>query len=433
MENRKGVLTKVILIFVFLISLMILCGAEVDYAPVEVSVNVLGPPAVVIYSPIAGTYLTGESLSLDYLIIGADIIKYNLDGGSDITITQPITFDTTSGIHTLYLFADNQYGSRTEEVIFTVDSNVFTILNNDYSGILKGESTNFLSYTYQEMQTLDSVVLQNTDYGKILFTDQINLVEDENPGDDSLDLDTYTDISSNRIEVNSSALPNFNKPATLWFYGLTFSDPRILKDGVFCPEPACVEEDYTDGILRFSVTDFSVYTAEETPGSGEEGSGETNGEGSGGGDGDSGETIVDDDEEPVVGCQPWICSNWTNCRNEKKIRTCINDKDCDVVLEKPTEVTGCECTEEWICNDWTGKECGERVCNDVNDCGTEYSRPDEKKFCFPWLEGELFGIPKIWAYSIAGGLLLGIIIAVLVIAFVIQRKKEKKSWKGKRK
>ena len=43
-----------------------------------------------------------------------------------------------------------------------------------------------------------------------------------------LDDALYTNISSNRIEVNTTALPNFNKSAVIYLYNLSFSDPRIL-------------------------------------------------------------------------------------------------------------------------------------------------------------------------------------------------------------
>ena len=73
-------------------------------------------------------------------------------------------------------------------------------------------------------------------------------------------------ISFNRIKINSSALPVLNKSAKLVLYNLTFTNPRILRDGSVCPLDICSRKSYTsNGTLTFTVTGFSVYSAEETP------------------------------------------------------------------------------------------------------------------------------------------------------------------------
>jgi hypothetical protein len=102
---------------------------------------------------------------------------------------------------------------------------------------------------------------------KLSFFDSINLTNDLTPGDFFVDLDSNVNISFNRIEINSSALPNFNKSAQLKLYNLTFSNPRILKDGSLCSLEECQIVSYLGGTLIFNVTGFSVYSAEETPAS----------------------------------------------------------------------------------------------------------------------------------------------------------------------
>ena len=81
------------------------------------------------------------------------------------------------------------------------------------------------------------------------------------------DIDKYVNISFNRIEINSSALPSLNISATLKICNLTFSNPRIKRDGVVCPETICKEVLYipSGGIFTFNVTHFTSYEAEETP------------------------------------------------------------------------------------------------------------------------------------------------------------------------
>ncbi|MBU2406625.1 MAG: hypothetical protein KKA26_01425, partial [Nanoarchaeota archaeon] len=60
-----------------------------------------------------------------------------------------------------------------------------------------------------------------------------------------------------------TALPELNTTATLTLYNLTFTNPRVLKDGAVCSD--CTEVSYTNNNFIFNVTSFSIYTAGETP------------------------------------------------------------------------------------------------------------------------------------------------------------------------
>ncbi|MFH1425493.1 MAG: hypothetical protein ABIG28_02055, partial [archaeon] len=108
-------------------------------------------------------------------------------------------------------------------------------------------------------------IIENMNFGKISFNEVINVTDDSNFGDAVTDIDSNVDISSNRIELDSDNLPNFNVNATLVLYGLDFVIPRILKDGSVCASDICVQNNYSGGNLSFNVTEFSVYSAEETP------------------------------------------------------------------------------------------------------------------------------------------------------------------------
>ena len=56
-----------------------------------------------------------------------------------------------------------------------------------------------------------------------------------------------------------------NKSAILKLYNLTFSDPRILRNGEACPNSICTKISYSGGTLTFNVTQFSEYSSEEIP------------------------------------------------------------------------------------------------------------------------------------------------------------------------
>lgn len=232
-----------------------------------------GIPSIFITSPKNQTYLKNESILLNYTVLNGDFVWYNVDNSENTTINSPIYINISQGPHILYIYSNNTNGTGSEEISFTANSSRFVILFEEYKGLNKGNSTNFIDYTYEEIQNLNYISLENTNYGKIMFNTAINLTNDRNNTDNLLDLDLNTEISSNKIEVNCTELPNLNKPATIWLYNLGFNNPRILKDGEVCPSTICVEESYSEGTLKFNVTHFTSYSAEETPsgGGGDEG------------------------------------------------------------------------------------------------------------------------------------------------------------------
>jgi len=236
-------------------------------------------PLLSIISPKNETYIINESLLLNYSVKNEQSVWYNFDNSANITIISPIYFNTSQGSHTLYLYANSSWGNFTKRnITLFINASRFIIIDDEFDegGIKdsetinrkeekKGESTDFLDYSYEDLQNLSNVILHNPDQGKISFNQPINLTDNADTTDNLLDLDTNVNISFNRIELNSTALPNFNKPSTLELYNLVFSNPRILKDGSVCDSSICTKESYSGGTLKFNVTEFSIYTSEEIP------------------------------------------------------------------------------------------------------------------------------------------------------------------------
>src|SRR3989338_4937659 len=198
---------------------------------VGITVNISGPPFLEIIRPENGTYIT-NNIPLQYLVSSESNLIYNLNLINNVTITNQNYFSAPSGGNTFYLYANNSYGITLKNVTFTVDPAIFTILYSEYNGSTKGSST--------------------------------NLTNDSIPEDSILDLDTHTHISLHSIFVDSDFLPNFNKKATLYFYNLTFSDPKVKVNGVECPVSVCTKISYTNGIYILNVTGLGTYTIEET-------------------------------------------------------------------------------------------------------------------------------------------------------------------------
>lgn len=241
---------------------------EATASNVAIAITLSGLPSLSLLSPENKTYLSNESILLNFTANSEDFVWYVLDDNSNMTITSSINFNVSQGNHTLNLYANNSEGTRTKSVNFTANSTIFNIIYNEYFKSNKGNSTNFNKSTYEDIQNLSNVILENSQKGKITFNEVINLTDDFNPSDNLLDINNNINISSNRIEINSTALPNFNKTATLIFYGLSFSDPRILRDGSICASSICTKNSFSGGNLSFNVTQFTIYSAEETPSDG---------------------------------------------------------------------------------------------------------------------------------------------------------------------
>src|SRR3989344_807890 len=143
-----------------------------------------------------------------------------------------------------------------------------------FSGF-NGSTTNL---SLVDVRNITNFVAEITNYGKINFSQDVDI--SQNP-----DLDSYINISQNRIAINSSSIPALNKPAVLQLAGLAFSNPRILRDGSVCSGSICTRIAYSGGRLTFSVNQWSAYSSEETPAEAETASNGGGGSGGGGGGG----------------------------------------------------------------------------------------------------------------------------------------------------
>mgnify|MGYP001613200937 CR=1 FL=1 len=257
----------------------------------NVSIQVIGPPTLALNTPRNSTYIFSHNIPLNYSVSGAQAVWYKIDNESNISISNissQVLFNTTIGSHNLSIYANSSLGDiSTKNVSFAVNISLFNISYNEYSNSsTKGNSTDFSHFSFDECQNLSSITLEHISFGKMFFSSAINLTTISGT---LLDLDLFTNISNNHIEINSSALPNFNISAQLTIYNLSLTNPRIIFNGVECPASICTEESYTGGTFKFNVTHFSTFSAEETPSdTGGGGSSGSSGGGGGGGGGGAG-------------------------------------------------------------------------------------------------------------------------------------------------
>ena len=111
------------------------------------------PPSVTIIRPQATTYSSNTSLPLNWSVVDTNLrtVWYNLDNGANTTITTNVTFNTTAGAHTLYLFANDSAGNIGWDMVsFTVstDSQSPTVvLNYPSNGTWASNNSVMFNYT----------------------------------------------------------------------------------------------------------------------------------------------------------------------------------------------------------------------------------------------------------------------------------------------
>ena len=166
---------------------------------------------------------------------------------------------------------------------YAVEGDTTSSVNIDGLRILAetfdGDTTTFSGLGTAELNNMSDLTLENTSYGKIIFSQVINLTQVAGV-DRIVDFDSDLNFSDNLVNIDSTQLPYMDKSATISLYGLTFTDPQIIKGGSVCAD--CTEISYSSGILVFTTTSFSsAYYARETPI--EPPGGESSGGGGGGG------------------------------------------------------------------------------------------------------------------------------------------------------
>ena len=129
-------------------------------------------------------------------------------------------------------------------------------------GCPKPKASKFIvtpSVNTADITSLSSFEISNT-YGKVAYlptNSTYSLVKDNGTHKTQLDLDAGVTIANRMISINSSSLPELNKPATITFYNVNIINPIILKDGVFCTQ--CTVVSYNGGTFVFRVPGFSTY------------------------------------------------------------------------------------------------------------------------------------------------------------------------------
>ena len=146
---------------------------------------------------------------------------------------------------------------------------------------------------------------------------------------------TFLNITSNNIFLNSTAISFLNISALLTLRNINLSDPQPTidndDDGTFgfCSEPRCTEISYSNNVFIFNVTSFTTYSSQETPTApGQGGRGVT-------GLGGSTQVSITKPKEEQKCSTEWICNDWGICVDGTQFRECTDANSCNDLNSRP--------------------------------------------------------------------------------------------------
>jgi subtilisin family serine protease len=205
-----------------------------------------------------------EIYPIDQFFLNPDTINftYNVSSISDITscslVIDGVTINTdnsiTKNVEQVFTLNNPSGGDKNwavrctdsngESNTITTENIQITIMTNN-----EGDSTNLSEVP--DIENVSNLIIDNNDYGKINFTESVNLSVGG-------DINHYVRIRLNSIEIDSTQLPALNKPAILIIKNISYYNPIIIRNGAECADCIIIEEgpDY----IKFSVTQFSTYS-----------------------------------------------------------------------------------------------------------------------------------------------------------------------------
>jgi len=276
-----------------------------------------------------------DNLSLDFNITDPTSpitgAWYSLDSGAtNTTLALSIEAKTVieienhsiivpNGPQTIRLYANdsaNNINSTSRTVIVNSSLGWF-VCPEKYNGT----TTNFTELTIQgksAMSNISDLTLEILKYGKIEFTENINISRDfcTLPSNNSL-IDDESDIfftfepTVNYVYMDPNELPELNKSAKITFYNLSdekyfnnpgnniFAEPIIKINGEDCPETTCTIESYINGTFVFNVSYMGALFSIEENATVEQETSTTTIIRSGGGGGGGSTTIIKSSEFSV--------------------------------------------------------------------------------------------------------------------------------------
>ncbi len=209
----------------------------------------------------------------------------------------------TEGTDDEYWNGVDEFRNNASENVIYISKSLPQTSNGFYLRIIPILQTNFntststdLTVSSIDLSNITNLTLENTSYGKVNFSETVNLSAGA-----SLDRDVI--IADKYISINTTNLPSLNKPATISLYNINYGNPVIYRNGELCSSAICTKINYSNNIYTFNVTGFSTYSINCT--------------------------------------ESWSCTAWSGCSGSEQTRTCTDGNSCGTILTKPALSQSC--------------------------------------------------------------------------------------------
>ena len=120
-------------------------------------------------------------------------------------------------------------------------------------------------FTGRNLTDFTNFEIGRSAFARITFTERVKLIRDSGSAESRLNLDSHIKLSKQRVEINTTGLPELNKKARITMYNVDVANPRILRDGFPCTTCTITSFNRTSKTLTFTVNGFSVYSVDESP------------------------------------------------------------------------------------------------------------------------------------------------------------------------
>ena len=212
-------------------------------------------PTITLFSPINNSgdndgNITFSYSVTDFTLLNCSLFLDNIVNVSNASLTSGSYLFNKSGLQNSFNWSV-QCRDNASNVQTTGYHSVRIITATEFNG---SATTDLNSVN---LSNITNLILEVSPYGKINFTDSVSI-------ESVSSLNAFINISDNLIDLDSNNLPQLNKTANLYLNGITFTNPRPLRNGEVC-STICTEISFTNDTFIFNVTQFTNYSSEDTP------------------------------------------------------------------------------------------------------------------------------------------------------------------------
>ncbi|PIZ49873.1 hypothetical protein COY28_06000, partial [Candidatus Woesearchaeota archaeon CG_4_10_14_0_2_um_filter_57_5] len=185
--------------------------------------------------------------------IAADNCSLILDQQLNRTNTS-ITANTTLSFNLSLSIGPHNWSVNCTTTSGTGNSSTWNLTVFEVSFAFDGNTTDLSNVS--DLANVSNLTIDKSGSGTIQFTEPVNLTG-------GINFTAAVIIQDNLVSIDSAAVPQLNRSASIALRNLPFVNPVAKRDGQLCPASICIARSYDGSNLNVSVTGFSNYSAAE--------------------------------------------------------------------------------------------------------------------------------------------------------------------------